>query len=417
MTSEGSKAAGPLGMSGSVGRILTGLRIVELSAFVAGPLAGATLAELGADVIRIDPPGGGIDANRWPLHEGHSLYWAGLNRGKRSVTLDSTSAIGQQLVTDLIVRAGMVLTNLPVQEWMSYERLKERRSDLIMAVISGNPDGTPAVDYTVNAAVGYPWVTGPEGSEAPVNHVLPSWDGMTGYLAAAGILSSQLHRMLTGEGQLINLSLSDVALSFTSHLGFMAEAQLNPEPRQRYGNYIFGSFGRDFTTSDGRHLMLVALTPRQWESLVETTGLRQQLAAIEGASGLDLRLEGNRFRLRDEISALLEPWIAARTYERVKRLFDGGGVLWAPYQTFKELVAHDWRASSRNPMVGEIRQPGIGRHLAAGSPLAFSGFNRTPPARAPLIGEDTRQVLESWLGLSGGEMDGLEKQGVIDSTP
>lgn len=101
--------------------ILAGMRIVELSAFVAAPLGGATLAALGADVIRVDPPGGGIDIDRWPLHGDRSLYWAGLNQGKRSVAIDTRTEAGQAQVAGLIAApgdgGGILLTNLPVRGW------------------------------------------------------------------------------------------------------------------------------------------------------------------------------------------------------------------------------------------------------------------------------------------------------------
>src|SRR4029077_14845271 len=87
--------------------VLQGMRVVELSAFVAAPLGGATLAELGADVVRVDPPGGGLDAARWPLHDGHSLYWAGLNQGKRSLTIDTRHEKGRALVSALVAHAGV----------------------------------------------------------------------------------------------------------------------------------------------------------------------------------------------------------------------------------------------------------------------------------------------------------------------
>ncbi|MBO0686485.1 MAG: CoA transferase, partial [Candidatus Dormibacteraeota bacterium] len=216
--------------------ILEGMRVVELSAFVAAPLGGATLASLGAEVVRIDPPGGGIDAQRWPLHQGQSLYWAGLNQGKRSVNVDTRSEKGQALAARLAAEAGVVLTNLSATGWSSYERLRSLRPDLIMAVLTGNPDGSTAVDYTVNAAVGFPFVTGPEGWEGPVNHVLPAWDALAGGLLATGLVAAELHRTRTGEGQLLTLSLADVALWISSSLGFLAEAQLLPEPRDRLGN-------------------------------------------------------------------------------------------------------------------------------------------------------------------------------------
>src|SRR5437899_4303748 len=140
--------------------MLAGLRVIELSAFDAAPLGGAALGGMGAEVIRIDPPGGGIDIGRWPLWKGRSLYWAGLNQGKKSLTIDTRSETGRGLVRQLVIRSGpgggIVVTNLPLEGWLGYERLAEERPDVIMLMITGDPDGGAAVDYTVNAAVGFP---------------------------------------------------------------------------------------------------------------------------------------------------------------------------------------------------------------------------------------------------------------------
>ena len=189
--------------------VLTGLRVVEGSAFVAAPSGGMTLAQLGADVIRFDPIGGGIDHRRWPVTEDNtSLYWAGLNKGKRSLQVDVRSPAGRELLTDLICApgpgAGIFLTNFPATGWMAYETLRARRDDLIMLAITGNHDGTTAVDYTVNCAVGYPMVTGHASVSAddeergaddrPVNHVLPAWDLLCGQTAALGLLAAERHR-------------------------------------------------------------------------------------------------------------------------------------------------------------------------------------------------------------------------------
>jgi 2-methylfumaryl-CoA isomerase len=396
--------------------VLRGLRVVELSAFVAAPLAGATLASLGAEVVRVDPPGGGIDANRWPLHAGRSLYWAGLNQGKRSVNLDTRTERGQDLAARLIAEAGMVLTNLPTASWNSYERLRTLRPDLIMAALTGNPDGSTAVDYTVNAAVGFPFVTGPEGWEGPVNHVLPAWDALAGHMLATGLIAAELHRSRTKEGQLLRLSLADVALSTASSLGFIAEAQLAPDARGRYGNHLYGSYSRDFRTADRRHLIVVALTPRQWKAVVDATGLADEMARLEAERGLDLRREGDRFEARGGIGALLQRWIGGRTYAEVREAFDSHQVLWGPYQTFKQLVGEDARCSVRNPMFEEVQQPGIGRYLRAGSPLVFSATERLPPGPSPQMGADTAAVLSSWLGLSDREIDALASENVIAQT-
>src|SRR5215471_17968432 len=143
---------------------LAGLRIVEISSFVAAPLGGMTLAQLGAEVIRIDPVGGAADVTRWPLApSGTSLYWTGLNKGKRSVTLDFRSDQGRDTLRNLVAGSGpdggIVLTNAD-SPWLSYEALSKRRPDLVHLKITGRHDGGPAVDYTVNAAVGFPLATG-----------------------------------------------------------------------------------------------------------------------------------------------------------------------------------------------------------------------------------------------------------------
>lgn len=392
--------------------LLEGFRLVEISAFVAAPLGGSTLAELGADVIRIDPPGGAVDIGRWPLHRGQSLYWAGLNRGKRSVAIDVRSERGRALVTDLIAAAGACLTNLPLGTWASHAELSRRRPDLIMVQLTGAPDGSAAVDYTVNAAVGFPWVTGPESWDGPVGHVLPAWDVGAGYLAALALIAADRHRLRTGEGQVVRLSLFDVASSVASHLGLLAEAQLSEESRQRYGNHLYGTFGRDFRTKDHRHLMVIALTARQWADLVQATDLGHQVESLERRHDVDLTREGDRFQHREEICALLDPWFAARDLVDVAATLNARHVLWGPFQTFRELVSSDPRWTA-NPMVAELDQPPIGPHLAASSPLAFSRAERLPPRPAPRHGEHTAEVLGSWLGLQESEVASLEREGII----
>jgi 2-methylfumaryl-CoA isomerase len=380
--------------------ILSGLRIVEMSAFVAAPLGGATLAAMGADVIRVDPPGGGVDIGRWPLHRGRSLYWAGLNQGKRSVTIDTRQEPGREKVAKLITApgegGGIFLTNLPVSGWNSYDELKKLRGDLIMVVITGNRDGSAAVDYTVNAALGFPFVTGPEGSDGPVNHVLPAWDAMTGFLAATAILAAERHRRLAGEGQLVELSLSDVGLAVAGHLGLIGEAVLESEPRGRFGNHVYGTLGRDFVTRDGRRVIVLALTPRQWRSLVEATGLSGEFRNLEARLGLYFNNEGDRWRGRQEICELLQAWIAVRNLSSVASVLDAQNVMWGPYQTFKELVAGDPRASAANPLFTNIDHPELGVYPTPGSPLRFGAAGAVPPKPAPKLGEHTDEVLREF---------------------
>jgi 2-methylfumaryl-CoA isomerase len=403
---------------GSSRGILSGLRVVEGSAFVAAPLGGMTLAQLGAEVIRFDQIGGGLDYGRWPLAaDGQSLFWAGLNKGKRSICLDLRSGEGRELAAELIGApgpdAGLFLTNFPARGWLDYERLRERREDLVMVALTGNPDGTSEVDYTVNPATGFPWATGPRNLAEPLNSVLPAWDVAMGTLAAVGMLAAERHRTRTGEGQLVRLSLSDVAFAMVGNLGRIAEATLGGQDQPKDGNYLYGAFGHDFVTRDGRRLMVVALTARQWEALVEATGIGEACAGVERAIGHDLDTESGRFEGRDMIAALLRPWFASRDLAEVREAFEGTGVSWGPYQTFRQLVTEDPRVSAENPMFETVEQPGAGSYLMPGSPLGFSAVERQPVRRAPLLGEHTEEILAELLGLSGPEIGRLHDAGVV----
>jgi 2-methylfumaryl-CoA isomerase len=400
------------------GGILSGLRVVEGSAFVAAPLGGMTLAQLGADVIRFDQIGGGLDYARWPLATGgQSLFWAGLNKGKRSIQLDLRSAPGRDLAAELIgadgPEAGLLLTNFPARGWLAYENLVARRPDLIMVALTGNPDGTSEVDYTVNPATGFPWATGPRNLAEPLNSVLPAWDVALGSLAAVGMLAAERYRSRTGEGQLIRLSLSDVAFAMVGNLGRIAEAQLGGRDQPKDGNYLYGAFGHDFETRDGRRVMVVALTTRQWRALVDVTGIGPACDSIAQAAGYDLDSESGRFEARDLIAGLLRPWFASRDLVTIRETFRGTGVSWGPYQTFRQLVNEDPRCSPANPMFSEVEQPGIGRYLMPGTPLNFSGLARSEPRRAPLLGEHTDEILADVLGLSETEIGRLHDAGMV----
>ena len=394
--------------------ILSGLTVAEGSAFVAAPLCGMTLAQLGADVIRFDQIGGGLDYRRWPLAStGDSLFWAGLNKGKRSLEVDLRTDEGRELVQACIVAAGTFLTNFPARGWLSYESLSRQREDLVMVSLTGNRDGTSEVDYTVNPATGFPWATGPRGFSEPLNSVLPAWDVTMGGLAATGLLAADRHRAATGEGQLVRIALSDVAFAMVGHLGRVAEAQLESKAAPRDGNYLYGAFGHDFPTRDGRRVMVVALTTRQWNALVEVTRVARTVSALEQAMEIDLQRVSDRFQARDVLAAVLKPWFEDRTLEEIRAAFTGTGVSWGAYQTFSQLVHEDPRCSTDNEMWELVEQPGVGTYLTPGTPLDFSALPRTSVHRAPALGEHTEAVLSELLGLSSAEIGRLARDGVV----
>lgn len=397
--------------------ILDGMRVIEASAFVAAPLGGMTLAQLGADVIRFDPIGGGVDYRRWPLApDGQSLYWSGLNKGKRSIALDLASEEGQRIASRLITApgegGGLFLTNLPARGPLAYEALRAVRPDLVMVSVTGDPDGSSQVDYTVNASTGYPWLTGPPNADGPINSVLPAWDIATGTLAAIGLLAGERSRLRTGRGRLIEIALSDVALAMVANLGRFAAAELGVPQEEREGNHLYGAFGHDFSTRDGHRLMVVAITGRQWTALCRATATIEPVEALERATDLDLRTESDRYAARERIVGLLAPWFASRDLPEIGECLTKHHVTWATYQTISEMVDHDPRASLANRMFAEVEHPGVGRYRMPATPLRITGSQRAV-RRAPILGEHTDEVLAGILGMSTTEIAILHDDRIV----
>jgi 2-methylfumaryl-CoA isomerase len=399
-------------------RLLEGLRVVESSAFVAAPLAGMTLAQLGADVIRIDRPEGGLDHRRWPVtRDGASLFWAGLNKGKRSVAIDIATPEGRELAARLVCApgrdGGVFLTNLGARGPLGYEALKARRADVIVVSLIGTRDGGPAVDYTVNTAIGFPDATGPEGSSAPVAHVLPAWDCIAGQSVALGLLAAERHRRATGAGQLVEIALKDVACAMLGNLGIIGEVSVNGVDRPKYGNAVYGAYGQDFRTACGGRVMVIGLTARQWAGLLKATGMAAEIGALEARLGVDLSQEGARFLARKEITEALAPWFAARRIDDFAAAFDAAGITWSRFRTFGQAVAGDPDLSADNPMFSVVAQPGIGDYLAPGSPLSFGALPREAARPAPALGQHTEEVLGDVMGLDGAEIARLFDAGVV----
>lgn len=398
--------------------ILSGMRVIEGSAFVAAPLGGMTLAQLGADVIRFDPIGGGLDYSRWPVTKsGESLFWAGLNKGKRSIQLDIRKPEAQALVRALLTKSGpdggLFLTNFPAKGWLSFDSLSESRDDLIYVNIVGDRKGGSEVDYTVNPAVGFAEITGDGSDLAPTNHVLPAWDNITGQMAATALLAAERHRRLTGKGQYISLALKDVALATAGHLGNIAEAMLVDEPREKSGNYLYGAFGKDFLTSTGHRFMVVALTSKQWQALVTATALAPTLQAYCDAEQVDLTSEGTRYEHRAQIETMLAPWFMQRTGAEVATILKEHNVCFGPYQSFKSLISHDEDCSIANPLFEYVDQPGIGKYLVPASPIRFTASSNIGALKAPTLGEHTEQILAEDLGLASHQIAQLFDQKVV----
>jgi 2-methylfumaryl-CoA isomerase len=395
--------------------LLTGLSVIEASSFVASPSAGLYLAQMGAEIIRVDQIGGGPDYNRWPkTNEGNSLYWENLNRAKKSVALNLGVSEGRELLQELVRKTGQFVTNFPVDGFLSHEQLSATRPDLITVRVMGMADGSPALDYTVNAAVGYPDLTG-AGPE-PVNHILPAWDLLTGAYAAFAMMAALHHRMATGQGQEMRIPLSDVAIGTVANLGGIAEMLYTGANRERLGNSVYGAFGRDFLTRDGIRLMLMAITPRQWTGLVAVLNIAGEIAAIEAERSVSFDPdEGVRFQHRDVLFPLVESKVAQWNYGDLKLALDKVGGCYGPYQTMHD-AAQDPDLVGKNPLFGHAENPSGFDYPAAGSMATIPQIDRAAPQPAPLLGAHSEEILAERLGLTSAMIGELHAKGIVGLT-
>ncbi|OED45184.1 mesaconyl-CoA isomerase [Chromatiales bacterium (ex Bugula neritina AB1)] len=399
-------------------KVLSGMRVIEGSAFVAAPSGGMTLAQLGADVIRFDPIGGGIDYRRWPVTENNdSIYWHSLNKGKRSIAVDFRNPEGREILTRLITApgddAGLFLTNFPARGWLADDNLRAHREDLIYLNLTGDRHGGSALDYTVNCKVGFPYLNRNTEADEPINNPLPAWDLLAGQHIALGLLAAERHRLRTGKGQFVRLALADVALATIGHLGYIGEIMVNSSPRGPLGNHVYGNYGRDFTCKDGQQVMIVGISPKQWQAIVSATGLEQEIENLASSMKLDFNREGDRYTGGKEISLLLEPWFAERDYTTVTALFESAGVCWGKFQTMEELVHSDVDCSTGNPLFEQVVQPGVGEYLVPQNPLGFTMAEREPVRPAPRLGQHTDEILSDILEMDSGEIGRYHDAGIV----
>jgi 2-methylfumaryl-CoA isomerase len=399
--------------------LLQDLRVVEAASFIAGPSCGLHLSQMGAEVIRLDQMGGGPDFHRWPRADsGASFYWEGLNKGKKSVAIDLSTLEGRELAVAIATapgeNAGLFVTNFPAQGFLSYDHLSSVRKDLICLRIMGWADGVQALDYTINAAVGLPLMTGHDDDDRPVNHVLPAWDLLAGSYGAFSLLSAERARRADGAGRELQLALSDLAAGFLGHLGQVAEVTVAGADRPRNGNVLFGAFGRDFVPRDGERLMVVAISARQWHGLVNALGVAEALSALEKELGISFaKDEGLRYVHRARLLPLFKAAIAARTASSLADDFAVHGVCWSRYQPLSHAVASDARLFTQNPIFSMLTNPSGHRYLTPGATVRIPGETRRAAALAPRLGEHTDEILSTLLKLPGAEIGRLHDRGII----
>ena len=401
--------------------ILSGLRVIESSAFVAVPMAGMTLSQMGAEVIRFDRLEGGLDARRMPYSpSGTSLFWSGMNKGKKSIAVDMKSPKGKELISNLVTApgkdAGLFLTNLKVRGWLDYETLSKLRSDIIIVTLTGDRHGRPQVDYTVNPALGIPDITGHEGSADPVANAIPAWDMIAGNMCVSSLLAAERYRLRHGVGQDVEIALKDVAAAAIGHLGMIADATLNSDDRTKAGNALYGAYGKDFLCADGNRVMIIGLTSRQWSGIVKATDTSEQFKKLEIENNINLQDESIRWQWRHAITEIIEPWFKIRAVEDFADDFDKTGLTWSVFRSVKEALNVDPDLTEDNPLFKKILQPDAGEFLVPKHPANFSKVENSDATPAPALGEHTEEVLGDVLNLSDLEIANLFDDGVVASS-
>ena len=398
--------------------LLSGLSIIEASSFVASPTAGLYCAQMGAEVIRVDHKAGGLDYDRYMLtKEGRSLSWENLNRAKKSVALDLRSGEGRELLVELSAKTGNLITNLPEKSFLSHGAIAARRPDLVSVRIMGWHDGRQAMDFTVNAASGYPLMCGPEdwdpATAPPVNQVLPAWDFVTGAYCAFALLAGLRHRDASGEGSEIRVPLGDVAIGTMANSGAMAEMLYRGADRERLGNAIWGAFGRDFRSRDGVRFMVAALTAKQWHGLVAAFDLADEIAELENE--LNVRFaDGDRprFEHRHRLFELFGTRSQTYDWHALSDRLTQHGTTFERYRTMHE-AANDAELVTENPLFGPSpANPSGFEYPATRSFANIPTLDAGLPRAAPYLGQHTEEVLADRLGLASGAIGDLVDRGI-----
>ena len=400
-------------------QLLNGLSIIEASSFVASPTAGLYCAQMGAEVIRVDHKEGGLDYDRYMLTDkGRSLSWENLNRAKKSVALDLRSGEGRELLVELSRATGQVITNLPEQSFLSHAAMSAGREDLVSVRIMGWHDGRQAMDFTVNAASGYPLMCGPEEwdekTAPPVNQVLPAWDFITGAYCAFALLAALRHRDATGEGSEVRVPLGDVAIGTMANSGALAEMLYRGGDRERLGNAIWGAFGRDFRTRDGVRFMVAALTPKQWGGLVDAFGVGAGIAALESELGVRFA-DGDRprFEHRHRLFDLFQAAAGVIDYAVLEARMAAQGCTYERYRTMHE-AAQDAQLVADNPLFGPSpANPSQFDYPATRSFANMPEKAAGDPAPAPYLGQHSEEILAERLGLGSGAIARLVDAGIV----
>jgi formyl-CoA transferase/CoA:oxalate CoA-transferase len=391
---------------------LAGIRVLDLSRILSGPFATMVLADLGADVVKIENVRAGDDTRQWgpPFQEGEAAYFLAANRNKRGIALDLKSPEGREVALRLADQADVLVENFRPgtagRLGLGYEDLAARNPRLIYASVSGYGQtgpwsSRPGYDAIAQAESGMMSITGEAGG-APVRPGVATADIGAGMWAAIGILSALQARQSTGLGQHLDVSLLDGQLSWLTYVaqGYLATGE---QPRPHGSAHPTIVPYQALPTADG-HLLIAAGNDKLWRLFAETIGCAELVD--------DPRFATNpaRVRHRDQLIPLLEASLRERSREDWAKLLKAVGVPCAPIATVAEALESP-QATARG-MVAELRHPTVGRLRTVGSPLKLSSTPVSLRSPAPLLGQHTDEVLAE-TGYSTEQITELRAAGAV----
>jgi formyl-CoA transferase len=400
------------------------IRVLDLTRVLAGPWCAQNLADLGADVIKIERPGAGDDTRTWgPPYlkdaDGRdtteAAYYLAANRGKRSVTLDIASPEGQAIVRELARQSDVVLENYKVGQLkkygLDYESLRREKPDLVYCSITGFGQSGPyaqraGYDFIVQGMGGFMSITGerddlPGGGPQKAGVAIS--DLMTGMYATVAVMAALTHRDRTGEGQYIDMALLDVQVAMLANMNsnYLASGKAPARWGNAHPNIVPY---QTFATSDG-HIIVAVGNDAQYRKFCEAGG-RPELAADERFATNPLRVQ-----VRDTLVPLLAEMVKTKTKQQWIELLEAAGVPCGPINKLDEVFDNP-QVDARGLQV-DLPHPTAGVVKLVGSPMKLSA---TPPRYElppPLLGQHTEQVLREVLGRSPEQIEELQKNRII----
>lgn len=392
---------------------LRGLRVLDLTQFLAGPFCTQILADLGAEIIKIEPQAGDPTRLLPPyFYKGESAYFLAINRTKQSVVLDLSIEAGRNVLYDLVKKADVVIEafrpGVAKKLGADYDALKAVNPRIVYCSISGfGQDGPyatrPAYDMIVQALSGAMSLTGEIGGR-PVRSGTPIGDLNAGQSAATAILAALWERERSGAGQAVDISMLDVQISMLSYLGEYYLISGDVPGLQGRGHMSIPTYNA-FRARDGRDVLICANTERMWQELCQALEMPELVN--------DPRFETNerRHANRAELEPMLERAFAQYDCASLLKRFHAHGIPSAPVNSVAEALADPQIAHRR--MVRKVPHTLGGEIRVLGNPIKFSRSAENKFRSPPTLGRHTESVLRQTLGYTTAQIESLRQQGAF----